>query len=88
MRERIEHGEQADLSASADIGRARTLVEQGRATITAKFARNSICALAPRRAWSYGKGGSRHGIRPHVAAFLVERRSSHAEPQQHLPDDR
>jgi hypothetical protein len=33
MRERIEHGEQADLFASADIGHARTLVEQGRATV-------------------------------------------------------
>jgi ABC-type molybdate transport system substrate-binding protein len=47
MRERIEHGEQADLFASADIGHARTLVEQGRATVMAMFARNSICALAP-----------------------------------------
>jgi molybdate transport system substrate-binding protein len=43
MRERIEHGEQADLFASADIGHARTLVEQGRATVMAMFARNSIC---------------------------------------------
>jgi molybdate transport system substrate-binding protein len=47
MRERIEHGEQADLFASADIGHARTLVEQGRATVMAMFARNSICVLAP-----------------------------------------
>jgi ABC-type molybdate transport system substrate-binding protein len=46
MRERIEHGEQADLFASADTGHARTLVEQGRATVMAMFARNSICALA------------------------------------------
>jgi molybdate transport system substrate-binding protein len=29
MRERIERGEQADPFASADIGHARTLVEQG-----------------------------------------------------------
>jgi molybdate transport system substrate-binding protein len=47
MRERIERGEQADLFASADIGHARTLVEQGRAAVMAMFARNSICALAP-----------------------------------------
>jgi ABC-type molybdate transport system substrate-binding protein len=47
MRGRIEHGEQADLFASADIGHARVLVEQGRATVMAMFARNSICALAP-----------------------------------------
>jgi molybdate transport system substrate-binding protein len=47
MRERIERGEQADLFASADIGHARTLVEQGRATVMAMFARNSICPLAP-----------------------------------------
>ena len=46
MRERIERGEQADLFASADTGHARTLVEQGRATVMAMFARNSICALA------------------------------------------
>ena len=47
MRERIERGEQADLFASADIGHARALVEQDRATVMAMFARNSICALAP-----------------------------------------
>lgn len=47
MRERIERGEQADLFASADIGHARTLVEEGRATVMVMFARNSICALAP-----------------------------------------
>jgi molybdate transport system substrate-binding protein len=47
MRERIERGEQADLFASADIGHARKLVEQGRAIVMAMFARNSICALAP-----------------------------------------
>ena len=46
MRERIERGEQADLFASADIGHPRTLVEEGRATVMAMFARNSICALA------------------------------------------
>jgi len=46
MRERIERGERTDLFASADIGHARTLVEQGRATVMAMFARNSICALA------------------------------------------
>lgn len=45
--ERIERGEQADLFASADIGHARTLVKQGRATVMAMFARNSICVLAP-----------------------------------------
>jgi ABC-type molybdate transport system substrate-binding protein len=47
MRERIERGEQVDLFASADIGHARTLVEQGRATAMVMFARNSICGLAP-----------------------------------------
>ncbi|HEX3411948.1 MAG TPA: substrate-binding domain-containing protein [Stellaceae bacterium] len=47
MRERIEHGEHADLFASADIGHARTVVEEGRATVMAMFARNSICALIP-----------------------------------------
>lgn len=47
MRERMEHGEQADLFASADIGHARTFVEDGRAVVMAMFARNSICVLAP-----------------------------------------
>lgn len=47
MRERIEHGEKVDVFASADIGHARTLVEQGRASVFAMFARNTLCVLAP-----------------------------------------
>lgn len=49
MRERIEHGEPVDLFASADVGHARKLVNDGVATIMAMFARNSICVLAPDR---------------------------------------
>ena len=47
MRERIEHGEQADLFASADIGHARILVEHDLAGVMVMFARNSVCVLAP-----------------------------------------
>jgi len=47
MRERIEKGEHADVFASADIGHARKLVEDGRASVMAMFARNMVCLLAP-----------------------------------------
>lgn len=47
MRERIEHGEKVDVFASADIGHAHTLVAQGRASVSAMFARNTLCVLAP-----------------------------------------
>lgn len=59
MRERIEHGEQADLFASADIGHARTLVEEGRATVMVMFARNSILRAGPRIARSYASDNRR-----------------------------
>jgi ABC-type molybdate transport system substrate-binding protein len=41
MREHIERGEQADLFASAAIGHARTLVEQGRATVMVTFGQSA-----------------------------------------------
>lgn len=47
MRERIERGERVDLFASADIGHARKLVTDGRASVMAMFARNTMCLLAP-----------------------------------------
>lgn len=47
MRERIEKGERVDVFASADIGHARKLVEDGRASAMAMFARNTVCLLAP-----------------------------------------
>lgn len=48
MRERIERGERVDLFTSADIGHARKLVTDGRASAMAMFARNTLCVLAPR----------------------------------------
>jgi molybdate transport system substrate-binding protein len=47
MRERIEKGERVDLFASADVGHARKLVEDGRASVMAVFARNTVCLLSP-----------------------------------------
>ena len=47
MRERIEKGEHVDVFASADIGHARKLVEDGRATVMLMFARNTVCVLSP-----------------------------------------
>src|SRR5215470_20171028 len=47
MRERIEKGEHVDVFTSADIGHARKLVEDGRASVMAMFARNTVCLLAP-----------------------------------------
>lgn len=47
MRERIEKGERADLFASADVGHARKLVDDGRASVMAVFARNTVCLLSP-----------------------------------------
>jgi ABC-type molybdate transport system substrate-binding protein len=47
MRERIEKGEHVDLFTSADVGHARKLVEDGRASIMALFVRNTVCLLSP-----------------------------------------
>lgn len=47
MRERIEKGERVDLFTSADVGHARKLVEDGRASVMAVFARNTVCLLSP-----------------------------------------
>src|SRR5262249_1087513 len=47
MRERIEKGEQVDLCTSADVGHARRLVEDGRASVMALFVRNTVCLLSP-----------------------------------------
>jgi hypothetical protein len=49
MRERIERGERVDLFASADVGHACTLVENGLTSVMAVFALNTICVLAPLR---------------------------------------
>jgi molybdate transport system substrate-binding protein len=47
MRERIEKGEHVDLFASADVGHARKLVDDGRASVMALFVRNTVCLLSP-----------------------------------------
>jgi molybdate transport system substrate-binding protein len=47
MRERIEKGEHVDVFTSADVGHARKLVEDGRASVMAVFARNTVCLLSP-----------------------------------------
>ncbi len=47
MRERIEKGERVDLFTSADVGHARKLVDEGRASVMAVFARNAVCLLSP-----------------------------------------
>jgi molybdate transport system substrate-binding protein len=54
MRERTENGEHVDIFTSADIGHARKLVEDGRASVMTMFARNTVCLLSPAlvQAWS------------------------------------
>ncbi len=47
MRERIENGERVDLFASADVGHARKLVQDGRASVMAVFVRNTLCLHSP-----------------------------------------
>lgn len=47
MRERIEAGDKVDVFTSADIGHARKLVADGRASVMAMFAQNALCVLAP-----------------------------------------
>jgi molybdate transport system substrate-binding protein len=47
MRERIEKGEHVDLFTSADVGHARKLVNDGRASLMAVFVRNTVCVLSP-----------------------------------------
>jgi molybdate transport system substrate-binding protein len=47
MRERIEKGEHVDLFTSADVGHARKLVDEGRASVMVVFVRNTVCLLSP-----------------------------------------
>jgi molybdate transport system substrate-binding protein len=48
MRERIEKGEHVDVFTSADVGHARKLVVDGRASVMAVFTRNTVCLLSPK----------------------------------------
>ena len=47
MRDRIEKGEHVDVFTSADVGHARKLVDDARASVMAVFARNTVCLLSP-----------------------------------------
>src|SRR5262249_6000874 len=47
MRERIEAGEKVDVFTSADIGHPAKLVKDGRASVMAMFAQNTLCLLSP-----------------------------------------
>ena len=47
MRERIEKGDRVNLFTSADVGHARKLVQDGRASVMAVFVRNTVCLLSP-----------------------------------------
>jgi ABC-type molybdate transport system substrate-binding protein len=49
MRERIEAGDKVDVFTSADVGHARKLVADGRASVMAIFARNELCVLVPQK---------------------------------------
>ncbi|WP_162567656.1 substrate-binding domain-containing protein [Variovorax sp. SRS16] len=49
MRERIEAGERVDVFTSADVGHARKLVDEGRASVMALFAQNTLCFPVPAR---------------------------------------
>lgn len=44
--ERIENDEHVDLFTSADVGHARKPIEDGRASVMAMFARNTVCLLS------------------------------------------
>lgn len=56
MRERIEAGDKVDVFTSADIGHARKLVDEGRASVMAMFAQNTLCLLVPQRAGTVDSG--------------------------------
>ncbi|MBS0448750.1 MAG: molybdate ABC transporter substrate-binding protein [Proteobacteria bacterium] len=73
MRERIEAGDKVDVFASADLGHARKLVEDGRASVMALFAQNTLCLLAPSRVGAVSsanaldamlKDGTKVGVSP------------------------
>ena len=59
MRERIEKGEHVDPFTSADVGHARKLVEDGRASVMAVFVRNTVCLLSPPKIWRNHSDGRR-----------------------------
>jgi len=58
MRERIEAGDKVDVFTSADIGHARKLVDEGRASVMTLFAQNTLCLLVPARAGQVDSQGA------------------------------
>jgi ABC-type molybdate transport system substrate-binding protein len=46
MRERIEKGEHVDVFTSADVGHARKLVDEGRASVMAVHAQYRVPSVA------------------------------------------
>jgi ABC-type molybdate transport system substrate-binding protein len=46
MRQKIEAGDKVDVFTSANVGHPAKLLADGRATITAVFARNTVCMVA------------------------------------------
>jgi ABC-type molybdate transport system substrate-binding protein len=45
LRERIEHGERADLFASANMAHPQALADAGRGGAVVRFTRNALCAI-------------------------------------------
>ena len=71
MRQRIEAGEHVDLFASADVGHARKLVDDGRASV--------MTSDAPERLSNCRRGHSSSNKAPRNAAQLV-RAGAHTMP--------
>ena len=46
MRQKIEAGDKVDVFASANVGHPAKLLADGRATVIAVFARNTVCIVA------------------------------------------
>ena len=77
MRERIEAGDRVDVFTSADLGHARKLVQDGRASVMAMFAQNALCLLVPGRAALVTADGAlgallRDGVRVGVSPARID----------------
>jgi len=77
MRERIEAGDKVDVFTSADLGHARKLVEDGRASVMVMFAQNTLCLLVPSRLGPVDSNGAldallRDGIKVMVSTPKID----------------
>ena len=77
MRERIESGDRVDIFTSADLGHARKLVDDGRASVMIMFAQNTLCLLAPSRAGKVDSNGAldallKEGVRIAVSTPKID----------------